>query len=68
MDIKEDWFLWFTNFFHKKSKGSGVNVGLKSNKQLTEELHNQLLETFKKEPFIQDLKTIFAVLIQLIYN
>ena len=41
-------------FFDKKSKGSdmAVNIGLK-----------KLLETLKKERFIQDLKTVFGVLI-----
>ena len=39
-----------------------------SNQQLTDELQNQLLESFKKEEFIIHLKLIFEVLIQLICN
>ena len=44
--------------FDKKSKGGGVNIEVKASEQLPEELEN-----FKKEQFIQDLKTIFGELI-----
>ena len=59
-------------FFDKKCKGSGrplssasriANDKSKQNMQLAKELHNQLLETLKKEQFIQDVKIIFWVLI-----
>ena len=48
MDIKEDWLLCFTNFFDKKSKGSGLNIGLESSKQLAEELHKPIIRNLKK--------------------
>ena len=41
-------------FFDKKSKGNGVEIELKRSEQLAEEL---------QKPIIQDLKTIFGVLI-----
>ena len=55
-------------FFDKQSKGSGANIEVKPSKQLAEELHKLIIITFKKEQFIQNLKTIFGVLIQLICN
>ena len=53
-------------FFDKNTKSSGVTTlanksAIKSilqNEQLTEELHNPLLENFKKEKYIQPLKII----------
>ena len=51
-------------FFDKKSAGSGVaNNEIKQNLQLAEELHKPIIRNFKKEEFIQNLKTIFGVLI-----
>ena len=57
-------------FFDKKSKGSGiVNIIVKiimiTNKICIEQKNytNRLLETFKKEQFILDLKIIFGELI-----
>ena len=35
-------------FFDKKSTGSGVNIPLKFNEQLTEELHKPIIRKFKK--------------------
>ena len=35
-------------FFDKKSKGSGVNISLKFNEQLAEELHKPIIRKFKK--------------------
>ena len=56
-------------FFDKKSKGSGVNIEAKNNEKLAEELHKPIIRNVKKkEQFIMDLKTIFGVLIQLMYN
>ena len=55
-------------FFGKKSTGSGVNIPLEFNEEQLNNYKNQLLETLKKEQFIQDLKAIFGVLIQLICN
>ena len=54
-----------SKFFDKKSaSGSGVaNDEIKQNLQLAEEYTNQLLKTFKKEEFIQNLKKIFGVMI-----
>ena len=51
------------NFFDKKSKGSGFNMEVKPGEQLAEELHKPIIRNIKKELFIQDLKTIFGVLI-----
>ena len=63
MDMKDGWLLWCTNFLIK-SAGSGVaNNEVKQNLQLAKNYTNQLLETLKKEQFIQNLKTIFGVLI-----
>ena len=49
--------------FDKKSKGSGINIPLQSNEELAKELHKPIIRNFKKEQFIQDLKTIFGELI-----
>ena len=51
-------------FFDKKSVGSGVtNNEIKQNFQLAKELQSELLENFKKEKFILDIKIIFVTLI-----
>ena len=50
-------------FFDKKSKGSGVNIGVKQNEQLAEELPKPIIRNFKKEQFILDLKTTLGMLI-----
>ena len=47
-------------FFDRKSKGNGVNIEVKHNEQLTEELHKPII---RKEKFILGLKVIFGVLI-----
>ena len=49
------------NFFDKKSKGRGINIEEKPNKELTEELHKPIIMKFKKEQFIQDLKAMFGI-------
>ena len=36
------------NFFDKKSKGRGINIEEKPNKELTEELHKPIIMKFKK--------------------
>ena len=53
--------------FDKKSKGNGLNMNA-NNETLAEELQKPIIRNFKKEQFIQDLKIIFGVLIQLIFN
>ena len=50
-------------FFDKKSKGNGVNIEVNPSEQLAGKLHKPIIRNFKKEQFIQDLKTIFGVLI-----
>ena len=50
-------------FFDKKSKGSGVNINVKDNKQLGKEVHKPIIKKFKKKKFILDLKIIFGELI-----
>ena len=35
-------------FFHKTSTGSGVNIPLEFNEQLTKELHKPIIRKFKK--------------------
>ena len=52
-------------FFDKKSASGSVvtNNEIKQNLQLTEELHKSIIRNLKKEQFIQNLKTIFGVLI-----
>ena len=51
-------------FFDKKSTGSSVaNNRINQNLQLAKELHKPIIKNFKKEQFIQDLKTLFGVLI-----
>ena len=61
-------------FFDKKSSsGSGVttlankfafaNNKIKQNMELAEELHKPNIRNFRKEQFIQDIKTISGVLI-----
>ena len=50
--------------FDKKSTSSGIaNNEIKQNLPLAEELHKPIIRNFKKNQFIQDLKTIFGVLI-----
>ena len=67
MDVKESLLLWVTHFLIKKSAGSGVymyaNKCAFNNKKLAQELHKPIIRKLKKEQFIQDLKTIFGVLI-----
>ena len=47
MGIKEILLLWFTHFFDKKSKGSGVaNNRIKQNLQLAKELHKPIIRYF----------------------
>ena len=36
-------------FFDKKSKGSGVNIGLERSEQLAKELHKPFSRNFKKK-------------------
>ena len=50
MDIKDDWPLWFINFFDKKTKGSGVTLPNKSaiksipqNEQLADKLYEPII-------------------------
>ena len=51
-------------FFDKKSTGSSVAKNrINQNLQLAKELHKPIIKNFKKEQFIQDLKTLFGVLI-----
>ena len=50
-------------FFGKNSKENGVNIEVKHNEQLAEELHKPIIRTFRKQEFILDLKKIFGVLI-----
>ena len=47
---------------------SGNKNEITQNQQLAEELHKPIIRKFKKERFIHYLKTIFGVLIQLIWN
>ena len=47
MDVKEDILLWFTSF-DNKSKGSGVDIEVKHNEQLTKALHKPIIRNFKK--------------------
>ena len=57
-------------FFDKKcASGSGVTI-MRLSKIYNQRKNytNQLLETLKKEQFIENLKTIFGVMIQLICN
>ena len=44
--IKEDFLLWFINFFDKKSTGSSVNTPLEFNEQLAKELHKPVIRKF----------------------
>ena len=52
-------------FFDKKyASGNGVaNNEMKQNLQLTDELHKTIIRNFKKKQFIQNLETIFGMLI-----
>ena len=61
MDIKED---WLSKRIDKKLKENGINVKVKPGRKLADKLHKLSISNFKKkEQFIQDLKTIFGVLI-----
>ena len=46
----------------KSVSGSDVNIEVKHNEQLAEELHKPIIRNLKKEQFIHDLKIIFGVL------
>ena len=56
-------------FFDKKTKDSGVTTlanksaikSLPQNEQLAEKLHKPLIRKFKKEKYIQHIKTIFGL-------
>ena len=50
-------------FFDKESKGSGVNIEVRHNEQLAEELSKPIIRNVKKEPFVQDLKIVFGMLV-----
>ena len=52
-------------FFEKKSaSGNDVaNNEIKQNLQLAEDLHKPIIRNLNKEQFIQNLKTIFGLLI-----
>ena len=50
-------------FFGKKMAVSGINIEIKPNGKLAEELHKPIIRKFKKERFILDLKVISGVLI-----
>ena len=46
-DINRVLLLWFTNFFDKKSEGSGVdNNEIKQDLQLAKELHKLIIRNF----------------------
>ena len=53
-------------FFDKKSKGSGVNISLKFNEQLAEELHKPIIRKFKKRTVYSRFKDNIWGAIQLI--
>ena len=57
----------FYKFYDKKSVGNCVatlaNNEINQNLQLAEEFHKPIIRNFKKEQFMQDLKTIFGVMI-----
>ena len=55
MDIKEDLLLWFTNFFYKKTVGSGINMDA-NNEELAEELHKPIIRKFEKRTIYSGLK------------
>ena len=42
VDIKENWSLWFINFFDKKTAGSGIK-SMPQNEQLAQELHKLII-------------------------
>ena len=44
------------NFFDKKSKGGGVNIEVKHNKQLAKELHKPIIRNFKKRTVYSGFK------------
>ena len=50
-------------FFDEKSKGSGVNVEVRHNEQLAEELHKPIIRNFKKGTVYSGFKVILGELI-----
>ena len=54
--IKEDFLLWFINFFDKKSTGSSVNTPLEFNEQLAKELHKPVIRNLKKRTVYSGFK------------
>ena len=57
-------------FFDRKSaSGNGVaNDGIKQNLQLAEELQKPIVRSFQKTTVYSEFKSIFGVLIWLLYN
>ena len=54
----------FNDFkFFDKTSASGSGIQAMSNQQLANELDKPIIQNFKKEEFIHNLKTIFEVLI-----
>ena len=59
--------LWFTDFLIKRLQAV-VLICMQIMKNKLRNYTHQLLKIFRKELFIQDLKTLFGVLIYLICN
>ena len=56
MDININLLQWSIIFFDNKSSGSGIKNENMPNKELAEELHNQLLEDLEKGNYTHPLK------------
>ena len=54
MNTKEDQLRWFTSFFNEKSSGNGV--GAKTNYQLANEPHTQIIKKFKRRRVYSPLR------------
>ena len=54
MNTKDDQLRWFTSFFNEKSSGNGV--GVKTNYQLANEPHREIIKTFKRRRVYSPLR------------
>ena len=54
MNTRDDQLRWFTSFFNEKSSGNGADA--KTNYQLANEPHRQIIKTFKRRGVYSPLR------------
>ena len=61
MDIKVDLLKLYVDLFNKNTSGRGIQSKNISNKELTKNYTNQLLENLRKERYTHLVQKIFGV-------